>query len=224
MTNTEKQTPVGEPVLDPDMVRDGVSQAIRLTLGAGASVAKIVAEATAGGRPVAEPGRQSSEFHQLVHYGLATVVNVIGTIANGVNDFRQADTKATRQQPAADSTAQNTPVENTVIPEVPTVPAGAILKLPLSVENPGTEPMRDMQFVCLGIQSEVSGSGSPLTRAHVQLEPKSLTVAPRNFEKLTSSITVPATTPPGRYIVTIGLSGGEFETALPFDVLAAEEA
>jgi hypothetical protein len=225
MSNHEENTTPDPPPLDSDVVMGGVSQAIKLTLGAGASVAKIMAEATAGNRPVAEPRRSGSEFDQLVHYGLATVVNVIGTIATGVNDFRQADAQPTRPQAATgpDAPSPAAPDEATPLPEIPTVPAGATLKLPLSVENPGTEPMTDMRFVCLGVQSATVADYLPLTCAHVQFDPPSLTVTPRNFEKLTTTIAVPVDTPPGRYTVTIGLGGGEFETPLPFDVLAAED-
>jgi hypothetical protein len=223
MSSYEEDTTPDPPPLDSDAVMGGVSQAIKLTLGAGASVAKVMAEATAGNRPVAEPRRSGSEFDQLVHYGLATVVNVIGTIATGVNDFRQAEAQGARPQPAADPTAQPAPAEAAPLPEIPTVPAGATLKLPLSVENPGTEPMQDMRFVCLGVQSETAMGTVPLTCAHVQFDPPLLTVNPRNFEKLTTTIAIPVDTPPGRYTVTIGLGGGEFETPLPFDVLAAED-
>lgn len=218
MSDSEQQTQADQPIIDQDAVQEGVSQAIRLTLGAGASVAKIMARATAGNRSVAEPRQESSEFDQLVHYGLATVVNVIGTIANGVNEFRNPEQQPVHQQPAGSAA----PVENAPPVEIPTVPAGATLRLPMSVENPGTEPMVDMYFTCLDIQTSSGGDASPLTPANIHIDPVPLTVDPKNFEKLTTSIAVPVATPPGRYHLTIGLSNGEFETTLLFEVLPAE--
>ena len=109
------------------------------------------------------------------------------------------------------------------MPDIPTVPAGAILKMPLSVENPATEPMVDLQFVCLGVRRRGNNENLPLTCEHVHFDPPTLTVTPRDFEKLTTTIAVPPDTPPGRYTVMIGLETGGFETPLSFDVLAAED-
>ena len=93
--------------------------------------------------------------------------------------------------------------------------------MPLSIENTGAEPMTDLQFRCLAVEVESAGPGTPLVPSNVRFEPASLTVAPRDFEKLTVYVDAPAETAPGQYQVTIGLESGTFRTAFPFVVVAA---
>jgi hypothetical protein len=96
--------------------------------------------------------------------------------------------------------------------------------MPLSIENPGPEPMSDIEFRCLrmtGGQADEDKPFAPLTSQALRFVPQLLTIAPRDFEKLTIYIDVPQETAPGRYQAIIGPEDGSFETTLNFEVISA---
>jgi hypothetical protein len=91
----------------------------------------------------------------------------------------------------------------------------------MSIENPTDQPMTEMQFKILRVASEPSGNGASLPATAIRFEPPVLTVAARDFEKLTVLVDVPAGTAPGRYDASIGLMEGSFELSFVFDVAPA---
>ncbi len=186
---------------------DGLSSIITAALGVGAVLAKTVAQATAGGKIIQEPETSTGPLKIIIHYGMATATNIIKMITGAASQASNASQPA--RQPG-------TP--DTVISGLPTVHRGAILRIPLSIENPGSEPMKELRFVCMSLEGG-SMKENALTVQSVRIEPAVLSIAPRDFEKLIIYITVPGEADLGRYKVCIGLDGGGFETTLEFEVL-----
>jgi len=199
----------------------GVSELVSMGLDVGAALAKATAKATAGEREVPEPDSRQGSFDLLVHYGITTMTNVVGAVVAGVNE---ATTRATAGRPPAESADSGSPASPLAsIPRaLPSVRLGSTLRLPLSIENPGPETMDEMAFRCLAMSGGQPETGQLLTVDTVRFIPETLSVASRDFEKLTVFIDVPETAAQGRYTATIGLVGGQFESALQFDVLPPE--
>ena len=107
---------------------------------------------------------------------------------------------------------------------MPTVHCGSTLRIPLSVENPGQEPMAEMRFACLAVSGGEVSAGELLEAKAFRFEPELLSVAPRDFEKLTVYVDVPETAAPGLYEAKIGPSPGDFEIVLRLQVIPAAEA
>jgi hypothetical protein len=78
-----------------------------------------------------------------------------------------------------------------------------------------------MRFKILRVAAEPSGNGASLPATAIRFDPPVLTVAARDFEKLTVLVDVPAATAPGRYDASIGLMEGSFELSFVFDVVPA---
>jgi hypothetical protein len=200
-------------------ITQGVSEVFSATLGVGAAMAKVVAQATSGGKSVPEPQENSSPVNVMVHYGIATINNVFGAVVTGMNEVKGTaqGIKWSFSQPTA-STSQVSQTQKQDTPSgLPTVHIGATLRIPLSIENPGPEPMTDLHFACLAIQSS-SEDGASVSPNVVRFEPETVTIAPRDFEKLTVFIDVPIDAAPGQYKATIGPQSGLFETTFLFNV------
>lgn len=189
-------------------------------LGLGAALARTVAEATAGGKPIPEPARNAGPVNIMVHYSVAAATNVIRaalsgalqqTAENARADNGSLNVPAAEVQPAEAATAAVSPM--------PTVRRGASLRIPLSIENPTPEPMIGLSFSCQAMKSQLAGTGRPLTEQAVRFEPTSLDISPRDFEKLTVFIDTEVTTAPGLYEAVIGLDSGGFETGIRFQVI-----
>ena len=166
-----------------EAVANLVDSALRLS----ASVALLLAEA-ASGRPQADrPG--DTPLQSIIRHGTTAVGSVVATVA--------AAARAPQAPPAA---GQPTPGS------MPTVAAGDSLRLPLSVHNPGSEPM-------LGIVAHLRavrhGEAERSDALGVSFAPELLTVAPRDFEKLTVTVAVPAATDSGPWSVQFTLTGQE---------------
>ena len=209
--------PTGFPPGTEQLVK-GVTELASATLGVGATFARIAAQATAGERPVPLPPQPAAPLTAIVHYSAAALVNVVDAVRAGIGEVRAATSPATR-----DTRARPSPVVSPPPPtELPTVHPGSTLRMPLSIENTGDEPMEGLQFTCLALEAAPAGPGTPLMVGNVRFEPASLTVAPRDFEKLTVYVDVPTGTAPGPYQATIGLESGSFHTTFPFAVAPAE--
>lgn len=183
---------------------EGLTELFNASLGFGAALARAAARLTGGAPP---PPKNDGPFDALMHYSITTVGNVLrvaGSATGGVTTGRPAP--AAPGQAAAQGQA------------TPTVTAGATLRMPLSIENPGVEPMIELRFGCLEMAGGTAGLGEPLDVGVVRFEPDVLTIAPRDFEKLTVFIDIPATTAPGGYRATIGLPDGGFQVQIPFEV------
>lgn len=202
--------------IDPNAILAGVANVVNSALDVGAALARTVAQATAGSNRIPEPAPNASAIDEVLHYGRVVVGNVIRVVlpgAGGTAPEQQAASAAARTPDAARAT------------ESPRVHAGATLRVPLSIENPGAEPMAEMHFACLAMtRTPGSGpaSGAPLGVDAVRFQPLPLTVGPRDFEKLTVFVDTRSDSAPGRYEMTIGLPGGGFQMAIPFEVIPEE--
>ncbi|MFW5942102.1 MAG: hypothetical protein ACOC9X_02100 [bacterium] len=196
----------------------GIADLASATLGVGATFARIAAQATAGERPVPPPSEPGAPLTAIVHYSAAALVNVVDAVRAGMDEIRSGTGQAsdTSRPPSAAPPPAAAPAS------LPTVHPDSTLRMPLSIENTSAEPMADLHFLCLALEAEASGSGVPLTATNVRFEPTLLSVAPRDFEKLTVYVDVPADAAAGRYVATIGLENGSFRTGFPFVVAPAE--
>jgi hypothetical protein len=211
--NDEQQTKSSNGA---DRLIEGVSEAVSLSLRIGATLARMAAQATAGDKMVPAPRRQDNLINAIVHYSIATVVNIVDTVVESVQDVRQASA-GSPATPAQSGRAEE--VQTAADPARPTVHRGATLRIPLSIENPGSEPMAGLRFTCPAVSGGDSEAGRPLSPATIRFEPEALTIAPKDFDKLTVYVDVPADAASGRYAATIGLSDGTFETILHFEVV-----
>jgi hypothetical protein len=203
----------------------GIADLAGATLGVGATFARIAAQATAGERPVPPPPQPAAPLTAIVHYSAAALVNVVDAVRAGMGEIRAATGPARSAAPPSPATAAQpaAPAPAAAPANLPTARPDSTLRMPLSIENTSADPMADLQFRCLALEADTTGSGVPLTVANVRFEPDMLTVAPRDFEKLTVYVDVPAGAAPGRYQATIGLESGGFRTSFPFVVAAAAQ-
>lgn len=210
----------GQP--DTSALARGLADVIQAGLAAGTALARVTAEATAGGRPVGEPRQSDNALNALVHYSIASVVNVVDAIVQGVQDARvDAATgagAASRRYPG-DGTGGE---QQSAASQLPAVHAGASLRLPLSIQNPGTEAMETLIFRCLELRSADNGAAAVIGPEQLRFEPQTLTIAPLDFEKLTVFIDVPTEAPAGYYEAIIGTTSGAMRSTIGFNVLPAD--
>lgn len=79
---------------------------------------------------------------------------------------------------------------------------GASLRLPLSIDNPGSQPMERLAPHALGARFEGADCAAPFA---LRFDPPSLSIAPRDFEKLVVTIDLPPEMPPGRWSALFAL-------------------
>lgn len=204
MTDPEPST--SEPKDEPDLVA-GVTAVVDAALGVGASLAKVIAEATAASKPVAPPA-SAAPLDAMIHYGLATVTNVAERVTSRVSGL------------GSRARAGETPTGRAA--SGPRVHAGATLRVPLSIENPGDAPMIGVAFRCASLRYLGAQPGPPLGPESVRFHPTVLEILPRDFEKLTVFVDTRADTALGRYCATIDCGGSALRTPLEFDVIAVE--
>jgi hypothetical protein len=230
-------------------IADGVSALVGAALGVGAAIAKVVAEATAGSKPLPPPKGNGTPIDIIVHYGIATVGNVVGAgasaagtaagpiissigagIVSGIGSKigAQVNTDSpgnlhNEHEPVATSQPGNSAKTQEASGQVlPRVHQGATLRMPLSIENPGPEPMTDMVIKCLSLIALSSEAGELLKGSAVRLQPESLSIEPRDFEKLVVYIDTTTQTATGLYELVLGTES--FQTRLQFQVIPATEA
>jgi hypothetical protein len=191
---------------------DGVGEVVNATLELVGDLARRGAEATAPReRPVTPPSGDAPPLNVVVHYGIATVTNMIELFGGAVRDVATMNRPSARQpRPGAPGAAAMRP----------TVKPGGTLRIPLSIENPDTAAMDDLGFVTLDMRHRGAGHGRRLDTDAVRFEPETLTIAPHDFEKLTLYIEIPENTAPGRYEAVIGLGGTSQEMSVRFDVVS----
>ena len=201
-------------------VADGLTELVAKTLELGVSMARIVAEATSGGKGV-QPPRTQTPINAIVHYGVISVVNVISTVTKSISETARtaesslADTQATRQDKTPDQTPQTASKR-------PTVHQGASLRIPLSIENPKNTALTDMFFICSKIELlDAYDEGDGFSKDWVRFEPDTLSIAPNDFEKLTVFVDVPDTGQTGLYRMTIGLTDNTPVAIIDFVVVEA---
>jgi len=223
--NNSNPNPESTPGSGTEELVGELTNVILATFGVGAALAKTVAHATAGGRKVPEPEMETNPLNVIIHYSMATILNVINVVTNSVSEVSDTSRRVRQPVPPASArpAAASSPAAGQTTaaqPGLPVVHRGTTLRVPLSIENPGSEPMNEIHFVCLNLEGG-GGEGIPLELQSIRLEPTLLSVAPHDFEKLTIFIEVPPEVALGRYQARIGLDSGDFETILEFEVLPA---
>jgi len=186
-----------------EAISSGISEVVHAALGVGAAVARTIAEATAAGKPVPRGAPGEGPFADMIHYGVQATSNVVSMVIRGI-----PSTAPPVNTPGAAPKAA-----------FPTVHAGSTLRIPLSIENPSDVEMSRMTFSCADLLYEGNSAGTPLSVAALVLEPAALSIAPRDFEKLTVYIATTEETATGPYSAKIIVEGGSFESALRFEVV-----
>ena len=165
-------------------------------LNLGAALTRGLAELAAGGRAVPPP-LNPRPIPAMLHYVLEAT--------RGIVAFAPF-------QPSAPTAASTTAAPKAYI--------GETLRLPMSIENPGAQPMTDVQPVIRTIARDGADAQAEFPADHVRFSPPNLTIAPRDLEKLTILITPPTTAPAGRYRISFTLRSGDPEIPVIFDLLS----
>jgi hypothetical protein len=214
-----------DPQAGVDKLMTGVLEIATATLGISATLAKTLAQETAKGNSIPEPEGRESPLNTTVHYGIATVTNVLKLVIASVpvptNIPTEQQSESTR---SANSSSKNDTrnSQNASHPGLPTVHPGSLLRIPLSIENPGVEPMNDMMIYCESLEALVEEDrGQKLDSNAIRFQPETLSIAPKDFEKLTVFVTTHIETTVGDYTAIIKIGSDNFETILKFRVLAA---
>ena len=202
------------------MLSAGVLEVATAALGIGVTLAKTLAQETSQGVPVPPPTDKDSPLNAAVHYSVAAATNVIKLVVSGVG-------VSTPDSVSTDKTAQTAPespaATNPQRPSsLPVVHCGSALRIPHSIENPGAEPMNNMNIVCKSLEmTQPLGLGKQLDLILLSFQPDVLSIAPKDFEKLTVLIETRLETTVGDYIAVIAIGSDNFETTLKFRVVAA---
>lgn len=182
-----------------DLTRS-VTELVGAVFNVGAAMAKTVAQATAGDKLLTDPIGPQGPLNLIIHYGMTAASNIVRTVASS--------------SPTTSAGATDRPAAATG----PSVIAGSTLRMPLSIENTGSSPMESLEFRCSTIQVLKAGDGQRLGVSNVRIAPAKLSIAPRDFEKLTIFVDTTAMSAPGTYRAVIG--AGTFETSVQFEVLS----
>lgn len=199
-----------DPAVDKVLVQ--LSGLLNTAVEVGASAARVVARTTAEQASALE----AAQLGEAVRNGATAAGNILGLFVNGLRSATTAPTGRPGTEASASGSRPDSPAT-----ELPTVRAGSTLRVPLLVENREAVEMAGLDFTCRSVDRLVSGEGPGLGRHQVRFEPSTLTVASRDFEKLTVRVATAPDTAPGRYRVTIVGGADVFSTTLEFNVLAA---
>lgn len=192
----------------PNDIATGVGNVVDAALGLGVSLARVVAEATALGKPVqpVEPGTPA--LTAIVRYGVTAAGNVFGALVSGVQGVKPSVGPA-RPQPAAAAAKAG-----------PRVARGATLRVPLSVENPGDRPMQGLAPRLRAVRRGQADASAAIAPACIHFSPAAFEVAAHDFEKLTVTVSVPDDCPAGDYEVVFALGDDEPDLKMGFAVVA----
>ena len=212
MTEKNSKTPdLNKETINIDDIATDVSDVVVSILGIGTAVAKIFAEATSGGKKLPKPEDGSGPINVIVHYGMTGITNMLGVVVGTVKSKEGLDAGIKQSEESVSKPQTDS--------FVPLVEKGATLRIPLSIENPGGEPMLGMVFSCTTMESEPTAPGRPLTKEALHFQPNVLNVAPKDFEKLTVFIETSEDTAPGDYTAIIGMGIDTFESKVHFKVV-----
>jgi hypothetical protein len=192
----------------PNAESDFVGSAMALlnaALGVGAAFTKMAAIATAGGQTVPKPLVDAPPISVLIHYSLAVATNVLTLVVEPLKGTG-AGADVAASPPRAASAAR------------PSVPPGATLRIPLSIENPSTTPMSGLAPLVRAIQRNGQDASADLPLSALSFKPAMLDIGPKDFEKLTVAIAVPDDAPAGSYELTLALGPKQPDLSLALDV------
>lgn len=174
--------------------------------GVGVALARTAARVTAPSREVAAPANDAP-IPAMIHYSLATATNLVGMVTDAINTSGRG-AAAAGGAPSGGRGA-------------PRVRAGATLRVPLSIENPGERPMTGLAPLVRAIRQPDEAAGG-LTAKDIRFAPPALEVAPRDFEKLSVFVSIAETAALGRYDVVLALSPQGEDLPLSFEVVAPD--
>lgn len=192
-------------------------------LDVGVSLARVVAQATAPGRTIDAPAANTSAIEAIVRYGVTAVGNVASAAWSSADGLRKAGNSVLRSA-SSKTAASKTPNARNATSSGPRVQPGATLRVPLSVENPGDTPMRELSPRVRAIHRAGADATALIAPESVRFTPGLFDVAPRDFEKLTVYVPVPADAPEGPYEVILALGDQEPDLPMGFTVLPAPAA
>lgn len=205
-----------------EIIVDGVTELINAAFGVGASAARALARATAGEREVEKPS-SNRPLDEMLHYGVASMTNVVRLVGSAVSGAVGLDDEEEAGQDPAGAPARATspapPADGGSRRGVPTVVRGGTLRVPLSIENPGPEPMDGLAIRVGEFAVENAGPGQMLATSAVRFEPHTLNIAPRDFEKLTVFVDTEPDTATGRYALDVQIGTESHHAHLHFSVV-----
>jgi len=215
----DKRTEPSGAASSPDLGQSlaGVVDAV---LGVGASLARVVAEATSPDGVVEPLPPSTPAFQAIVRYGVTAMGNVASALISGGERLRTGTSAATGTGAAATPAA---PAASRA--GGPRVQPGATLRVPLSVENPGERPMNGLSPRVRALRGSGGADASGLMASEtIRFAPGVFDVAPRDFEKLTVFVPVPEDMPPGAYELVLALGPQEPDLTIAFAVVAPPAA
>ncbi len=199
-----------------------IGDLVRTTLDAGASMARSAAAATA---TKDLPPRGATSLEDIVTFGTAAAGNLFRYAMDAARTAERFASTMTPGAPTPESSHRPPPPGDPAGmfggTDRPRVARGAVLRVPLLVENAGADPTPELDFDATGVQrvSAVNGgAGDGIGVDQVTFTPTTLTVGPRDFEKLTVRIHTAPGTATGTYRATVTGGGGWFSTVIEFDV------
>ncbi|GMR13113.1 MAG: hypothetical protein BMS9Abin29_1313 [Gemmatimonadota bacterium] len=211
---------VGTEAAEP--IVDGVTELISAAFGVGASTARAFARATAGEHEVEKP-QSDRPLDEMVHYIVASITNVVRLFGSAISGaVGLDDEQEAGQDPAgapARATSPNPPADGGLRTSVPTVARGGTLRVPLSIENPGPEPMDGLAVRVGEVAVENAGPGQMLATSAVRFEPQTLNIAPHDFEKLTVFVDTEPDTATGTYALDVQIGSEAHLAHLHFSVV-----
>jgi hypothetical protein len=182
----------------------GLVELVNAALGIGAALSKMAATVTAGSKRVGEPPQGAAPISVMIHYSLAVVTNVVSVLTDTLK--------------GTDAGAAGLAGRGTTAASGPTVRPGANLRVPLSIENPSDRPMGGLTPLVRAVRRDGKDATADIPLSAVRFAPAAISVAPKDFEKLTVFVAVPEKAAPGRYEITLALGPDESDLPLVFDV------
>lgn len=195
---------------------DGVERLIGAATEFGVALARAADKTTAGGREPRHGPEGETDAAAIIRHSVSAAANVVSQVAAATQAAR-ADWAETRSE-AKPSSAETQ--EQGDGPSGPRVRPGATLRVPLSIENPGQEPMTGLTpkiagWMRDGVEGDPAGT--------VSFAPEVLEIAPRDFEKLTVFVEIPKDADSGECRLLVDLAEG-VEVRIDFAILPPEPA
>jgi hypothetical protein len=199
------------PQPSPD-IASGVANVIDAALGVGVTLARVTAEATALGRTVEPVPPDTPAISAIVRYGLTAASNLVSAVVSGARELTPSVRPG--KSPAAGASVPAAAGR----PAGPRTTPGATLRVPLSVENPSDRAMRDLRPRLRALRRDSADALHLIGAECVRFKPEDFEVAPHDFEKLTVTVSVPASAPAGDYEVIFALGDAEPDLRMAFAV------
>jgi len=184
-----------------EAVADRIAELVTTTLETGASVTRSLAALTTT-REL--PPRGDAPLEDIIKFAAAAAGNLVHRAVDAV---QTAERMATKVTPAPGGSG------------VPRVGRGSVLRVPLLVENTGPTPTTELGFRATEVVRTAGGDGDDIPVDRITFTPPTLTIAQRDFEKLTVRVHTDESTAPGTYRATIIGGEGWFTTTIEFEVV-----